>query len=185
MKNLNIRLSWKVLLPLGLVGHFIGAWLQGNVVTQGIGIAGDLIFLVGLVDFFSSLFKSKKNEIHQTTVSSEKRKFPLFEFLKRNKKVFLVGSMLVVLFFWFEVRPTVIKHVCSWVQYEEVILPRSVDGYTPVAERTIPLNSEDGTGVPIIGRINRLKAEYGFKTQTVTRKATEKEYRFCLGNYGL
>lgn len=54
------NLSWPVILVLGVVGDLIGRFIQGGVITEGIGVLGDLLFVVGVIYMIIALVKRTK-----------------------------------------------------------------------------------------------------------------------------
>ena len=54
------NLSWPVILVLGVVGDLIGRFIQGGAITEGIGVLGDLLFVVGVIYMIIALVKRAK-----------------------------------------------------------------------------------------------------------------------------
>lgn len=64
MKNLNMELRWKILIPLGICLHFIGFCLQDKPFAPAIKMIGDFIWILGLVYFtISKKGEQKKKEV--------------------------------------------------------------------------------------------------------------------------
>ena len=59
---MNKALSWKVLLPLGVVAWVVSHYIITGVVADAIGVLATIILLMGVIDFFRNLFKQKSAE---------------------------------------------------------------------------------------------------------------------------
>lgn len=59
MKNVN--LSWKFLIPFGVVCEVI-AYSGDSVVNNAIGVLGHLVLLIGIVNLVSEIIKSNKTQ---------------------------------------------------------------------------------------------------------------------------
>ena len=150
--------------------------------------------------------------------------------LAKKRKVVIIVVVIIVLFSWFQIRPAIIKHSCSWVHYDSPIyssvLKNSI--YIPVEERQAPTCEPynpsiddakyskwynfktgelyrpytDTTQLPkelqqkindpdcintlsIIDFSSTIPKGEIIGTEKKTRKATEKEYSFCLHSHGL
>ena len=59
--GLKKNLSWQVLLIGGFVLHLLGYFLNTySVVFSGLGVIGDIMFLLGIVNFITYLIRRKK-----------------------------------------------------------------------------------------------------------------------------
>lgn len=54
------KLSWKILLFGGLLLDIIARFLQDNVLFQALGVLGDIMFLLGLVNLITILIKKRR-----------------------------------------------------------------------------------------------------------------------------
>ena len=54
------NLSWKFLLSLGVIGIVMGRLMLNSVLGEIIGVFGDIMFLLGVVNLVSALIKKRK-----------------------------------------------------------------------------------------------------------------------------
>lgn len=55
------NLSWSILLIIGVVGKLVGNFFSNNIFALGIGVIGDICFLIGIIYFFIFLFHKIKD----------------------------------------------------------------------------------------------------------------------------
>lgn len=121
---------------------------------------------------------------------------------KREKIILITFGLLVITgwFYWFQYRPTKIRHDCSWTRHYEEAKP-ATEGRTE-EELWQDGALEDCTSSLLIDRyttfdakrfcersnefiINENKPKQARPEKEWYSKATEKEYLFCLHDKGL
>ncbi|MCX6755284.1 MAG: hypothetical protein NT068_01950 [Candidatus Nomurabacteria bacterium] len=101
--------------------------------------------------------------------------------LAKKRKVMAIVIVIIILFGWFQVRPAIIKHNCSWINYEQEIYANSTTPTFNYSSPKTPLTLSDFQ-TPAEWEKSQPKI---IDTEKRTRKATEKEYTFCLHSHGL
>jgi len=54
------NLSWSTLLIIGVVGKLVGYLFSDNMFALGVGVIGDVCFIIGIIYFFIFLFHKNK-----------------------------------------------------------------------------------------------------------------------------
>ena len=91
------NLSWKILIPLGVVCILIGRLVQGGVITDAIGVLGDIVFLLGAVNLIATFYKNKKAKQTSVPESVPTTKNTAKTFQKMSVKV--IGGIVGILAF--------------------------------------------------------------------------------------
>lgn len=128
------------------------------------------------------------------------------KFLKPNRdtliKIIVVLCALSALFYWYEIRPTQIKHDCSWVKKIEEVIPAKpamnedelrVNGHLESCkDEVIKPNSMFSNLFrdDCVSKNERTIEEYKTSRPAVPekeswRQASGDEYKFCLHDKGL
>jgi hypothetical protein len=81
---MNNVLTWKALIPLGLILYVVGALMLGG---EEVGLFGLLCVGGGLLDFLSGLFYSRRSKEN-----------PIDSFWKKYRSVLILFSILLVFF---------------------------------------------------------------------------------------
>lgn len=161
------------------------------------GLAGGLIVFIILGSVKLALFIKRfvrDVDFRKSLSSGITRAWRLY------RAVLIVVAVIGSLFYWYELRPSRIKHECSWVEYKVNAQPAdpgitreeealSKERYEACIENDRKRNPPVGGGMRLIPDCEYPVAykEPSLATleRTETREATEEEYRFCLRDKGL
>jgi hypothetical protein len=115
--------------------------------------------------------------------------------LKQYKWLVLFGFVIIAgVFYWYQIRPAIIKHNCSWVKRHEDAKPAN-PGVTQ-AEADINKQKEATCNLKATSAFDRLNCKYAAPTSYVSPQpavpakdwyasANKNEYDFCLHDKGL
>ena len=118
--------------------------------------------------------------------------------LKQHKRIIILGLVIIgFVFYWYAVRPPIIKHNCSWVSHHTDIIP-AILAMTPEQIQIADIADAEQSACKAInkglfdcldsgrfGRVNRWEPKPAIPARDWEEKATPSEYQFCLHNHGI
>lgn len=144
---------------------------------MGMSFSTTLIFL-SIIFFIYKRITTKTTSGEDTSLPNLeiKKEATKFMFSKKNKITLMIFTSLLLigsLFYWFEIRPSKIRQECSWTT-EKVEL-----AYCDYLKWKYHDNKDSIFADLIPDKCNEEKEEYK------TKKATPKEYDFCIRSKGI
>jgi hypothetical protein len=115
------------------------------------------------------------------------------EKIKQYKYIIMLALVIFIgVFYWYELRPAIVKHNCSWVKRHAEAIPAKLSMTKEDIKKADECDNQldDNTNnTPALSKLKCLSLRWEPQSAQPARdwweEATPVEYQFCLHNHGL